>query len=48
MTTRAVRDGDDYVLDGHKWFISNAGIADFYVVFASTIGAVQSMRTCAL
>jgi acyl-CoA dehydrogenase len=36
MTTRAVRDGDDYVLDGHKWYISNAGIADFYVVFAST------------
>ncbi|MDX1648094.1 MAG: acyl-CoA dehydrogenase family protein, partial [Longimicrobiales bacterium] len=36
MTTRAVRDGDAYVLDGHKSFISNAGIADFYVVFAST------------
>ena len=36
MTTRAVRDGDDYVLDGHKWLISNAGIADYYVVFAST------------
>ncbi|MDX1492659.1 MAG: acyl-CoA dehydrogenase family protein [Longimicrobiales bacterium] len=36
MKTTAVRDGDDYVLDGHKWFISNAGIADFYVVFAST------------
>lgn len=36
METRAVRDGDEYVLDGHKWFISNAGIADFYVVFAST------------
>jgi acyl-CoA dehydrogenase len=36
MTTRARRDGDDYVLDGHKWFISNAGIADFYVAFAST------------
>ncbi|MDH3424329.1 MAG: acyl-CoA dehydrogenase family protein, partial [Gemmatimonadota bacterium] len=34
--TRAVRHGDEYVLDGHKWFISNAGIADFYVVFAST------------
>lgn len=36
MRTRAVRDGDAYVLDGHKWLISNAGIADFYAVFAST------------
>ena len=36
MKTRAVRDGDDYVLDGHKWLISNAGIADYYIVFAST------------
>ena len=24
------------VIDGHKWYISNAGIADFYIVFAST------------
>jgi len=36
MRTRAVRDGADYVLDGTKWFISNAGIADYYVVFAAT------------
>ncbi|MEJ2539404.1 MAG: acyl-CoA dehydrogenase family protein [Gemmatimonadota bacterium] len=36
MTTRAVRDGAHWVLDGHKWLISNAGIADLYVVFAST------------
>ncbi len=36
MRARAVRDGDHYLLNGHKWFISNAGIADFYVVFAST------------
>lgn len=36
MTTRAVRDGADYVLDGAKSFISNAGIADFYTVFAVT------------
>ena len=28
--------GSDYVLNGFKTFISNAGIADFYVVFAST------------
>jgi alkylation response protein AidB-like acyl-CoA dehydrogenase len=36
MTTRAVRDGDSYVLNGSKHWISNAGISDFYVVFAKT------------
>ncbi|HUP00961.1 MAG TPA: acyl-CoA dehydrogenase family protein [Gemmatimonadota bacterium] len=36
MKTTARRDGDGYVLDGVKTFISNAGIADFYTVFAST------------
>src|SRR5919197_1231088 len=34
--TRARRDGDSYVLNGTKTFISNAGIADFYTVFATT------------
>lgn len=36
MTTSAQRKGDYYVLDGVKAFISNAGLADFYVVFART------------
>ena len=36
LSTTAVRDGDGYLLNGHKTFISNAGIADFYCVFAST------------
>lgn len=36
IATTARRDGADYVLDGVKSFISNAGIADFYCVFAST------------
>ena len=36
MGTTARRDGDGYVVSGQKTFISNAGIADFYVVFAST------------
>jgi acyl-CoA dehydrogenase len=30
----AIRDGDGYILDGEKTWISNGGIADFYVVFA--------------
>ena len=34
--TRAVRVEGGYRLDGHKTLISNAGIADFYCVFAST------------
>ncbi|MBX3529006.1 MAG: acyl-CoA dehydrogenase family protein [Rhizobiaceae bacterium] len=36
ITTTARRDGDHYVLDGDKTFISNAGIADHYVVVART------------
>ena len=34
LTTQARLDGGDYVLDGEKTWISNGGIADFYVVFA--------------
>lgn len=42
IVTTARRDGDAYVLDGRKWLISNAGIADFYTVFASTDPAAGS------
>ena len=36
MRTRARRQGDSYVLSGVKRFITNAGVAAFYVVFART------------
>src|ERR687890_1810485 len=36
MKTRAVRDGDQFVLNGVKRWITNAGISDFYTVFAVT------------
>ncbi|WP_343731163.1 acyl-CoA dehydrogenase family protein [Duganella sp.] len=36
MQCAAVQDGDHYVLNGEKTWISNGGIADFYVVFART------------
>jgi alkylation response protein AidB-like acyl-CoA dehydrogenase len=36
LQTRATRRGGEFVLSGTKRFISNAGIADFYAVFAST------------
>lgn len=38
LTTKAVRDGDDYVLTGIKQFISGAGTSDLYVVMARTGG----------
>ncbi|HWH20726.1 MAG TPA: acyl-CoA dehydrogenase family protein, partial [Solirubrobacterales bacterium] len=36
MRTTAVKDGDEWVINGQKAWITNAGIADFYCVFAST------------
>src|SRR3984957_5532614 len=36
LTTRARREGDDYVLDGVKQFISGAGVSDIYLVMART------------
>jgi alkylation response protein AidB-like acyl-CoA dehydrogenase len=36
MRTTAVRDGDEWVINGAKNWITNSGIADFYVVFAMT------------
>lgn len=36
IQSRAVRDGDDYVLDGEKVFISQASVADYVIFFAKT------------
>jgi acyl-CoA dehydrogenase len=36
LRTRAVRDGDVWVIDGHKWFSTNGSVADFLIVMAVT------------
>jgi len=36
INTRAERDGDEYVINGHKWFASNASSADFILMMAVT------------
>ena len=46
FTTRAVRDGDEWVITGEKWFSSNARYASFYIVMAVTdpdVSAYQGM-----
>ncbi|MFD9895026.1 acyl-CoA dehydrogenase family protein [Amycolatopsis sp. NPDC059027] len=42
LRTKAVRDGDDWVIDGEKCFITNAPIAGLFVVFARTRPAGES------
>ncbi|TCS95549.1 acyl-CoA dehydrogenase [Hazenella coriacea] len=41
MKTTAVRDGDDYILNGSKIFITNGGDAEVYVVFAVTDASLK-------
>ncbi len=43
LSTEAYRDGNHYVIDGYKTFITNAGIADYYVIFA-TVNISQGHR----
>lgn len=43
MSTRAVREGDCYVINGTKHFISNADLADFVILFAAT-GTEETVR----
>ena len=45
MTTTATRAGDGYRIDGGKAFISNAGIAEFYVVFVRTASQDAQSRS---
>jgi alkylation response protein AidB-like acyl-CoA dehydrogenase len=42
MITRAVRDGDEWVLTGTKMWITNAGVSEFYTVMAVTDPAARS------
>jgi acyl-CoA dehydrogenase len=42
LTTRAARDGDDYVLNGQKTWISNAPYAEYFVVFATVDPALRA------
>ncbi|KRW96821.1 acyl-CoA dehydrogenase family protein [Paracoccus sp. MKU1] len=48
MQTRAMRDGDDYVVHGRKWFITGAGEAEHFLLLARTSDDARRGHTCFL
>jgi acyl-CoA dehydrogenase len=48
IATRAVRDGDEWVIDGHKWFTTNGSVADFLIVMAVTNPDVHPYQGCSM
>jgi alkylation response protein AidB-like acyl-CoA dehydrogenase len=48
IRTTAVRDGDDWVINGHKWFITNANGAVFAIVFAITDPGAAAHRRASM
>jgi alkylation response protein AidB-like acyl-CoA dehydrogenase len=48
LTTKAVRDGEDYLVTGTKAWITHAGVADFYNVFCRTGGPGAAGISCLL
>jgi acyl-CoA dehydrogenase len=48
IQTRAVLDGDEYVINGHKWFTSNGSKSDFLIVMVVTNPDVHAYQGCSM
>ncbi len=48
LATRARPDGDGWVIDGHKWFSTNASVADFLIVMAVTDPEAQRYQRASM
>ena len=46
IQTRAVRDGSDWVINGHKWLTTDGEIADFFIIMALTDPDAHPYRGC--
>ena len=46
IRTRAIRDGDNWVINGHKWLTTNGEIADFFIIMAVTDPDVHPYQGC--
>jgi acyl-CoA dehydrogenase len=45
LDTTAIREGDEWIIDGHKWFTSNGIEADFFIVMCRAVESAASDRT---
>jgi acyl-CoA dehydrogenase len=48
IQTQATRDGDEWVINGHKWFTSNGEVASFLIIMAQTDPDVHPYQGCTL
>ncbi len=48
ISTTAVRDGDEWVINGHKWFTTNGSLADFLIVMCVTNPDVHPYQGCSM
>jgi acyl-CoA dehydrogenase len=48
LVTQAVRDGDEFVINGRKWFTTNGSVADFLIVMAVTNPDVHPYQGCSM
>ena len=48
IRTTAVLDGDEYVINGHKWFSSNASVSNFLIVMVVTNPDVHAYQGCSM
>jgi acyl-CoA dehydrogenase len=48
ISTRAVRDGEEWVINGHKWFTSNGSVSDFLIVMCVTNPEVHPYVGCSM
>lgn len=48
IKTTAIRDGDEWVINGHKWFTTNGSIADFLIVMAVTNPGVHPYQAMSM
>ncbi len=48
IMSQATKDGDEWVINGHKWFTSNGEVADFFIIMAVTDPDVHPYAGCTL